>query len=124
MIETNNIKKHTDIVDSYDEFEMNLKNGVYEKPWIVYIKHDNGTYEIKYSNNVQRTNLSPTPDSINILENRVKILEEEKIYCTEDEYDEIIADNGYNGVFIVNIETGNKDKLVFYNKRHLYYIYE
>lgn len=122
----NNIKKHTDIVNSYDEFQTNFNNGVYEKPWVVYIKHNDGTYEVKYSNDEQRTHLSPTPDIINALEKRLATLEKEKIYCTEEEYDAIVADNGIRGVYIIDIDSDveGATKLVFYNKKHLYYIYE
>lgn len=120
------IKKHTDIVSSYQEYETNLYNNVYEEPWIVYIDNGDGTYEIKYSNDSKRTHLSATPDEIDRLDSRLKKIEEEKVYCTEEEYDAIVDDyfNGdYVGVWINNIYGGDKI-LVKYNEAHLYHIIE
>lgn len=116
----NKIKKHADIVNSYEEFETNIMNGVYVEPWVVYIKNNDGTYEIKYSNDVNRTHFSATPDSIDILNSRLTKLEEEKVFCTENDYDRLVAGEG---VYITDINTG-MEKLVYYNDKHLYYIIE
>lgn len=113
------IKKHTDIVNSYAEFEENVMNGFYEEPWVVYIKNDDGTYEIKYSNDVNRTHVSATPDIVDILEHRLRNLENEKIFCYEEEYDNLVT-NGEGWITDINGER----KYITFDENVLYHIYE
>lgn len=115
----NRIKKHADIVNSYEEFEINLLNGVYEEPWVIYIKNNDNTYDIKYSNDINRTHTSATPDIVDILENRISALEKEKVYCYEEEYDELV-EKGEAWITKINGER----VFVLYDENVLYHIYE
>ena len=115
----NNIKKHTDIVNSIEEFESNLNNGVYVEPWVVYINNGDGTYSIKYSNDINRTHSSISPDIVSGIQNRIKQLEEENVFCFENEYETLLA----NGEAWVTDVDGSKKYEIFDNKK-IYYIYE
>ena len=93
----NNAKKHTDVVASMEEFTTNYNNGVYTSPWVVYVGNSNDGYNVIYSNDENKHQNAIIPEAITSLTGRVEKLEDEKIYCYEDEYD-ILVEKGYGYV--------------------------
>ena len=93
----NNAKKHTDVVASMEEFTTNYNNGVYTSPWVVYVGNSNDGYSVIYSNDENKHQNAIIPEAITSLTGRVEKLEDEKVYCYEDEYD-ILIEKGYGYV--------------------------
>jgi phosphosulfolactate phosphohydrolase-like enzyme len=115
-------KKHIDVVDSKEIFETNLKNGVYSAPWVVYIKN-NDKYDVVYSNDQNRVVLEDL-NFAELLNRRIEILENEKVYCTENEYDELIA-NPTMDITIHNIKNGIiVEEIHRFDTTKLYCVYE
>jgi hypothetical protein len=113
------IKKHTDVVASMEEFTTNYNNGVYFAPWIVYVGNNTDGYNVIYSNDEKKSHASATPDVIDSLKTRIQKLEDEKVYCYEDEYDELVQ-NGRG--WVTNLD-GTRREVVF-DKNALYCVYE
>lgn len=114
-----NIKKHTDVVGSMEEFNAKYEQGVYSSPWIVYVGNDTDGYSVVYSNDEKHSISSATPDFIETITKRISALEEEKVFCYENEYDELVR-NGSG--WITNID-GTRSEVV-YSDKSLYCIYE
>ena len=114
-----NIKTHTDVVASMEEFTTKYENGAYTAPWIVYIGNNVDGYTVVYSNDETKTQSSVTPDVIESLRQRISKLEEEKVYCYESEYDVLVAEG--KG-WVTNID-GTRTEVLF-DKNKLYCIYE
>lgn len=114
-----NIKKHTDVVGSMDEFTSNYEQGLYVAPWVVYVGNDSDGYSVVYSNVENRSQSTIEPNIIESLVMRVSNLETEKVFCYEDEYNTLI-ENGK--AWITDID-GTRKEVVFDNKK-LYCIYE
>lgn len=114
-----NIKTHTDVVASMEEFTTNYNNGLYTAPWIVYVGNNTDGYSVIYSNDENKAQTSVTPSVIESLTHRIQNLENEKVYCLEDEYDNLVA-NGSG--WITDID-GTRREVVF-EKDRLYCIYE
>ena len=114
-----NIKKHTDVVDSMEEFTTKYESGAYAAPWIVYVGNNVDGYTVVYSNDETRTQSSVTPDVIESLQKRISKLEEEKVYCYEDEYDVLVAE----GKGWITKLDGTRVEVLF-DKNKLYCIYE
>ena len=93
----NNAKKHTDVVASMEEFTTNYNNGVYTSPWVVYVGNSNDGYSVIYSNDENKHQNAIIPEAITSLTGRVEKLEDEKVYCYEDEYN-ILIEKGYGYV--------------------------
>lgn len=113
------IKKHTDVVASMDEFTANYEAGQYTAPWIVYVGNDTDGYSVLYSNDEKKDLNGMSPDFINSLKNRIEALENEKVFCFEEEYD-ILVENGYG--WVTNLD-GTRSEVVF-DEDKLYCIYE
>lgn len=114
-----NIRKHTDVVASMEEFTANYDNGLYAAPWIVYVGNNTDGYSVIYSNDENNSHASATPDAIDSLKTRIQKLEDEKVYCLEDEYDDLVL-NGSG--WVTNID-GTRSEVVF-DEEKLYCIYE
>ena len=113
-----NVKKHADVVASMEEFTVNYNNGVYVSPWVVYVGNDADGYNVIYSND-EGSHSSITPDVVGSLNTRIEKLEAEKVYCYEDEYDELIVKGS---AWVTDIDGTRYE--VQYNANHLYCIYE
>lgn len=114
-----NIKTHTDVVASMEEFTTKYESGAYAAPWIVYVGNNVDGYTVVYSNDETRTQSSITPDVIESLQKRISKLEEEKVYCYEDEYDVLVAE----GKGWITKLDGTRVEVLF-DKNKLYCIYE
>lgn len=113
------IKKHTDVVASMDEFTANYEAGQYTAPWIVYVGNDTDGYSVLYSNDEKKDLNGMSPDFIDSLKSRIEALENEKVFCFEEEYD-ILVENGYG--WVTNLD-GTRSEVVF-DENKLYCIYE
>jgi hypothetical protein len=114
-----NIKKHTDVVASMEEFTTNYNNGAYTAPWIVYVGNNADGYSVIYSNDENKSHASATPDIIDSLAQRLTKLENEKVFCYEEEYDILVANK--QG-WVTNLD-GTRSEVVF-DANKLYCIYE
>jgi hypothetical protein len=114
-----NIKKHTDVVASMEEFTTNYNNGAYTAPWIVYVGNNADGYSVIYSNDENKSHASATPDIIDSLTQRLTKLENEKVFCYEEEYDILVANK--RG-WVTNLD-GTRSEVVF-DANKLYCIYE
>lgn len=112
-----NMKKHTDVVASMEEFTANYDNGLYVAPWIVYVGNNTDGYSVIYSNDENNSHASATPDAIKSLETRIQKIE--GVYCLEEEYDNLVS-NGSG--WVTNID-GTRSEVEF-DEEKLYYIYE
>jgi hypothetical protein len=115
----NNAKKHTDVVASMEEFTTNYNNGVYTSPWIVYVGNNDDGYSVIYSNDENKTHHSAIPNVIDSLTKRIQTLEDEKVYCYEDEYDILVTNK--QG-WVTNLD-GTRSEVVF-DVNKMYCIYE
>lgn len=113
------MKKHTDVVASMEEFTLNYNDGVYIAPWIVYIGDNIGGYTVIYSNDENKAASSVTPNVIESLNQRINKLENEKIFCYESEYTDLV-ENGKG--WVTNVD-GTRTEVSF-DKNKLYFIYE
>lgn len=111
--------KHIGVYSSKGEFDEKFNPADYVEPWVVYIVDGENIYDIIYSNDQDRQLSSMEPDFQKMLENRVSKLENEKVYCTELEY-EILVSNGFG--WVTNID-GTKSEVSF-DVNKIYYIYE
>lgn len=114
-----NMKKHTDVVSSMEEFTTNYETGLYVAPWVVYVGNDNDGYSVIYSNDENRSETNADPNIIESLANRVSRLETEKVYCYEDEYNTLIETGK---AWVTDID-GTRKEVVFDDSK-LYCIYE
>lgn len=114
-----NIKKHTDVVTSMEEFTTKYNNGEYLAPWIVYVGNNIDGYSVIYSNDENKTHASATPDVIDSLKARIQKLEDEKVFCLESEY-EILVRNGQG--WVTNVD-GSRTEVIF-DENKLYCVYE
>ena len=112
------MKKHTDVVYSMEEFTSNYEQGIYVAPWVVYIGNNTDGYSIIYSDD-EKQQSTIEPDFVQLLSKRVENLENEKVYCYQDEYDELVL----NGSAWVTHIDGSKREVTF-DEKSLYYIYE
>lgn len=115
----NYIKKHTDVVSSMEEFTTNYNNGTYIAPWIVYVGNNTEGYSVIYSNDENKTHPSATPEFIQLLSQRISALENEKVFCFEEEYEILVANK--RG-WVTNID-GTRSEVIF-DANKLYCIYE
>ena len=113
-----NIKRHTDVVSTMEEFEARHERGLYLVPWVVYIGNDNDGYNVMYSNSTDSSDIN-TSTLIESLSKRIEKLENERVYCYESEYEELLS----NGVAWVTNLDGSRSEVVFDNKK-TYCIYE
>ena len=114
-----NIKKHTDVVSSMEEFTSNYEQGLYVAPWIVYVGNNENGYSVIYSNDEKKNPNSSNLDVIDSINKRLQVLEEEKVYCYEEEYDKLLL----NGIAWVTDIDGTRHE-VEYDRTKLYCIYE
>ena len=114
-----NMKKHTDVVSSIDEFTGNLEKGMYIEPWVVYVGNNTDGYSVFYSNDEKKSHSSASPDFIDLMDKRIIKLEEEKVFCYEEEYD-LLVENGSG--WVTNID-GTRSEVVF-DENKIYCIYE
>ena len=115
----NYIKKHTDVVSSMDEFTTNYNNGTYIAPWIVYVGNNTEGYSVIYSNDENKAHPSATPEFVQLLSQRISALENEKVFCFEEEYEILVANK--RG-WVTNID-GTRSEVIF-DANKLYCIYE
>jgi hypothetical protein len=115
----NNVKKHTDVVATIEEFEIKLNNGTYVSPWVVYVGNENDGYKVFYSNDEKQDLNIAEPDFTEILINRIKNLEEEKVYCYEEEYEKLVTET--KG-WVTGLDGTRKE--VSYDENKTYCIYE
>ncbi len=106
------IKKHVDVVKSIEEFEENFANGLYITPYVVYIGNEENGYDVVYSND-QNNVTNYEPDFIEGLSTRISRLENEKVYCYEEEYDNLILNGtawltGLDGIPVEHTYDSNK----------------
>lgn len=118
-------KKHTDVVNSIEEFNSRFEAGVYAKPWIVYVDNGSGGYSVIYSNDEGRTSLTPEFESL--ITKRVENLENEKVFCKESEYETLIQ-NGEGWVTDVVLDENGEYKKYWVtlqeNDTRMFYVYE
>ena len=114
-----NLAKHTDVVGTVEEFRTNYEQGLYVAPWIVYVGNNTDGYSVFYSNDEKRFTEEPEFSFAESILQRLENLENEKVFCYESEYDELIA-NGSG--WITNID-GTRSEVV-YDANKLYCIYE
>lgn len=112
------MKKHTDVVSSMEEFTSNYEQGIYVAPWVVYVGNNTDGYSVIYSDD-EKQQSTIEPDFVQLLSKRVENLENEKVYCYQDEYDELVL----NGSAWVTHIDGSKREVTF-DEKSLYYIYE
>ena len=112
-------KKHTDVVATEEQFNINLQEGKYSAPWIVYVGDDVNGYRVYYSSDESHDMGTTDPVYIDSLQKRIEKLENEKVYCYEEEYNTLVA-NGSG--WVTNID-GTKVEVVF-DENTLYCIYE
>lgn len=113
------IKKHTDVIATVEEFETNLSNGVYASPYVVYVGNNTDGYKVFYSNDENRDLSIEGPDFIESIKNRISKLEQEKVYCYEDEYEKLVAEGGG---FVTKLD-GTREEIL-YDPNKTYCIYE
>ena len=113
------LKRHTDVVSSMEEFTLNYENGRYTSPWIVYVGNDSEGYSVIYSNDEKRAIDNAEPENIDSLTKRIEKLENEKVFCFESEYEELVA-NGTG--WVTNVDGTRKE--VIFDPEKLYCIYE
>lgn len=111
-----NNKKHIDVVGSIDEFTTNYESGLYVEPWVVYVGDLKHGYDVLYSSNATE---SFKPDYVSSITKRIDNLEEEKVFCYESEYDELIT-KGHG--WVTNVD-GTRNEVEF-DSNKMYYIYE
>lgn len=110
-------KKHVDVVSTQEEFRQNYEEGVYQYPFVVYVGDDTTGYDIVYgSEEMQSASNFNFQESIM---KRIVNLETEKVYCYEDEYENLVS-NGSG--WITNLD-GSKTE-VTYDSSKTYCIYE
>ena len=109
--------KHIDVVKNIEEF--NERVGSYIEPWVVYIGNDADGYDIKYSSGFNKTVIDS--DVVQIINNRLQALENEKVFCTESEY-EIISTTGEG--YIKDINNPDNSYFVKFDSSKMYYNYE
>lgn len=114
-----NLKKHTDVVPSMEVFNENYQNGMYIEPWVVYVGSDGTGYNIIYSNDEKKISNIPTPDVIDNIKTRLREIEDEKVFCLEDEYDNLVK----NGSGWITDISGKRIEVTF-DENKMYYIYE
>ena len=113
-----NIKKHSDVVATMDEFRTKYEAGVYVAPWVVYVGNDNDGYTILYSNEEDRTLAEAEPSFIELISQRIANLESEKVFCYAAEY-EALVENGTGWV----TDTDGTCSEVTYDPKKLYFVY-
>lgn len=111
-------RRHTDVVSTMEEFTTRYEQGIYITPWVVYVGNNNEGYSVIYSNDINNS-LSGKPELIDSLSNRINKLETEKVYCYENEYEELVL-NG-NG-WVTNLD-GTRTEVMF-DADKIYCIYE
>lgn len=117
-------RKHADVVESMNEYTTRLNAGEYAAPWVVYVKNDNGGYDIIYSKDGDNITSSIDPNYIEAFNERFNKIETEKVYCYEDEYDALVA-NPTSAITIHNIVNGIVvEELHTFNPSKLYCVYE
>lgn len=114
-----NLKKHTDVVPSMEVFNKNYQNGMYIEPWVVYVGNDSTGYNVIYSNDEKKISNIPTPDVIDNIKTRLRDIEDEKVFCLEDEYDNLVK----NGIGWITDISGERIEVTF-DENKMYYIYE
>ena len=112
-------KKHTDVVATEEAFNANLEAGKYSAPWIVYVGNDETGYKVYYSSDESHEIGTSDPTYIDSLQKRIEKLEEEKVYCFDEEYNTLVT----NGIgWVTNID-GERTEVTF-DENKLYCIYE
>ena len=111
-------RRHTDVVSTMEEFTKRYEQGTYIIPWVVYVGNDNDGYSVIYSNDVNNSLLNE-PELIVSLEKRIQKLETEKVYCYENEYEELVSKG--KG-WVTNID-GSRIEVTF-DEDKVYCVYE
>ena len=110
--------KHIDVVPNREKFKENLETpGYYTAPWVVYIGSDEGGYDVAYSSDEKRA--ESNINYVDSFANRLEALEQEKVYCYEREYEELVK----NGSAYLTGLDGKQVSHVF-DASKLYCIYE
>lgn len=112
-------KKHTDVVATEEQFNINLQEGKYSAPWIVYVGDDVNGYRVYYSSDESYDLGLMEPDYIDSIQKRLENLENEKVFCYEEEYNTLVTDG--TG-WVTNLD-GTRQEVVFDNSK-MYCIYE
>jgi hypothetical protein len=102
-----------------EEFQANYEQGLYEVPWIVYVGNNSDGYHVLYSNDENTEVGKPDFDFTASVLQRITNLENEKVFCYEDEYSALVT-NGSG--WVTNID-GTRTE-VTYDPLKLYCIYE
>ena len=112
------IKKHTDVLATIEDFNANYEAGKYAAPWVVYVGNDTDGYDVIYSNDETRQVLEQ-PDIVESIMTRLATLENERVFCYEEEYEALVT-NGSG--WITNVD-GTRTE-VTYDPNKIYCIYE
>lgn len=113
-----NVKKHSDVVTTMDEFRTKYEAGVYIAPWVVYVGNDTNGYTILYSNEEDRTLEETETSFIELIGQRIAALESEKVFCYAAEYEALVT-NGSGWI----TDTDGTSSEVTYDPKKLYFIY-
>lgn len=107
-------EKHVGVYSNYAEFEKDRPNLV--SPWVAYVGELNN-YKVFYSNGMVCID-----ETINIakeLDERVRVLEQQIVTLTEEEYEKLIE----NGSTVIH-PLGEKPKEISYNPSVYYFTYD
>ena len=111
-------ERHTDVVTTMEEFTSRYEEGLYLVPWVVYVGNDEDGYSVIYSNDMNNS-IKNTPELIESLATRIENLENEKVYCYESEYEELLLNKT---AWVTNLD-GSRSEVVF-DENKTYCIYE
>lgn len=112
-------EKHVGIYENIADFEEDRDN--LKSPWVAYIKDDNGSYQMSYSDDMtyEKYELS----DMQRLEQDIQDLKDSVETLTEDEYEQLIALPEGGSMTITNIN-GVKKHNVQFNSNVRYYTYD
>lgn len=108
---------HIDVLSTVEEFQEKYNSGAYSIPWVVYIGNNSTGYDVVYSSNEKAA--LEDPDFVEGINRRIEALETEKVYCYEQEYDELITKGS---AILTNIDGSRLEQE--YDPTKLYCIYE
>ena len=101
------IRKHIDVVSNEEIFNENLNNGLYIEPWVVYIGNEENGYSIVYSKNQNKTE-HIDPNIIEVIDGRLRILEDESIkkieFINQEDRNIKISDLDENNKITINLD--------------------
>ena len=110
-------EKHVGVYDNYAEFEKDRRNLV--SPWVAYVGVPTN-YQVFYSNGMVCKD-----EEINIaqeLDERVRVLEQQIVTLTEEEYEKLI-ELPENGSMVIH-PLGEEPKEITYNSSVYYFTYD